>query len=429
MFWLYFVGGLGITALTGLPIGIGLGLTGMAILHFEAGGATSLAVTAVWNVLTDFTLSSVPLFMFMGDLMMESGLSRRLYSGLAPLFHRVPGRLLHSNIAVCAMFGAVAGTSTSTAAAVGTVAYPELTRRGYDRPAVVASLAAGGTLGLLIPPSLSLLLYGATQQVSIGRLFLAGIIPGIMMAALFMAWIYINAKRNPGLTPNDGERPTLREQLTGLLGTWPLVVLVFACLGTVFLGWATPTEAAGLGVAAAIIVGFLFGELTLRKTWDAFLNSAIVFSSIVVVIIGSLILSQAVSILGLPGQVMQSVVDLGVSKYWVLVLVVVVYLILGCFFDGVSLMLLTIPLAYPVMTGMGFDPIWLGVIITILIEVGMLTPPVGMNLFVLAAITKHEVSLGRAAKAAVPYWLLLLAGVLILTLFPGIALWLPGMMG
>lgn len=429
MFWLYFVGGLGITALTGLPIGIGLGLTGLAILHFEAGGATSLAVTAVWNVLTDFTLSSVPLFMFMGDLMMKSGLSRRLYSGLAPLFHRVPGRLLHSNIAVCAMFGAVAGTSTSTAAAVGTVAYPELARRGYDKPGVVASLAAGGTLGLLIPPSLSLLLYGATQQVSIGRLFLAGIIPGLMMAGLFMLWIYISAKRNPNLTPTDGERPTLREQLLGLLGTWPLVVLVFACLGTVFLGWATPTEAAGLGVAAAIIVGFLFGELTLRRTWDAFLNSAIVFASIVLVIIGSLILSQAVSILGLPGQVMQGVVDLGVSKYWVLVLIVLVYLVLGCFFDGVSLMLLTIPLAYPVMTGMGFDPIWLGVVITILIEVGMLTPPVGMNLFVLTAITKHEVSLGSAARAAMPYWFLLLGGVLILTLFPGIALWLPGMMG
>ncbi len=425
MFWLYFVGGLGITALTGVPIGIGLALTGMAILHFEAGGATSLAVTAVWNVLTDFTLSSIPLFMFMGDLMMESGLSRRLYSGLTPFFHRLPGRLLHSNIVVCAMFGAVAGTSTSTAAAVGTVAYPELTRRGYDKPAVVASLAAGGTLGLLIPPSLSLLLYGATQQVSIGRLFLAGIIPGLMMAGLFMAWIYILAKRHPGLTPQGGDKPTLAEQVRGLLSTWPLVFLVFACLGTVFLGWATPTEAAGLGVAAAIIVGFLFGELTLEKTWNAFLNTTIVFSSIVLVIIGSLILSQAVSILGLPSQVMQAVVDLGVSKYWVLVLVVVTYLILGCFFDGVSLMLLTIPLAYPVMTGMGFDPIWLGVIITILIEVGMLTPPVGMNLFVLAAITKNEVSLGRAAKAAVPYWLLLLTGVLILTLFPGITLWLP----
>ena len=429
MFWLYFAGGLGITALTGVPIGIGLALTGMAILHFEAGGATSLAVTAVWNVLTDFTLSSIPLFMFMGDLMMESGLSRRLYSGLAPLFHRVPGRLLHSNIAVCALFGAVAGTSTSTAAAVGTVAYPELTRRGYDRPAVVASLAAGGTLGLLIPPSLSLLLYGATQQVSIGRLFLAGIIPGLMMGALFMAWIYISARRNPGLTPQGGERPTLGEQLRGLLGTWPLVVLVFACLGTVFLGWATPTEAAGLGVAAAILVGFLFGDLTLRRTWKAFLNTTIVFSSIVLVIIGSLILSQAVSILGLPSQVMQAVVDLGVSKYWVLVLVVITYLILGCFFDGVSLMLLTIPLAYPVMTGMGFDPVWLGVIITILIEVGMLTPPVGMNLFVLTAITKQEVTLGQAARAAIPYWLLLLSGVLILTLLPGIALWLPSMMG
>ena len=428
MFWLILTTGLLVTAFTGAPIGLGLALTGMAILHFLAGGANVLAVTSVWNVFTDFTLSSIPLFMFMGDVMLESGLSSKLYSGMTPLFQRIPGKLLHSNIAVCTLFGSVAGTSTSTAAAVGAVAYPELAKRGYDKRAVVASLAGGGTLGLLVPPSLSLLLYGATQGVSIGRLFLAGILPGFMIAAFFMAYIYVQNVRNPKLTPHSDERPTILEKLLGLLQTWPLFVLLFACMGTVFLGWATATEAAGLGVAAAIVTGFIWGELTWRRLWKAFLSSTIMFCSITMVILGSLILSQAVSILGLPQQVMQGIAGLGVSPYMVLVLVVLMYLVLGCFFDGVSLMLMTIPLAYPVMTGVGFDPIWLGVIITILIEVGMLTPPVGMNLFVLTAITNNEVTLGEAAKASIPYWLLLLFGVLVLTIFPGIALWPTGFM-
>jgi tripartite ATP-independent transporter DctM subunit len=428
MFWIILALGLLITAVTGAPIGLGLALTGMAILHFLAGGANVLAVTSVWNVFTDFTLSSIPLFMFMGDVMLESGLSGRLYSGMTPLFQRIPGKLLHSNIAVCTLFGAVAGTSTATAAAVGSVAYPELARRGYDKRAVVASLAGGGTLGLLVPPSLSLLLYGATQGVSIGRLFLAGIVPGLMIAAFFMIYIYIHSLRNPKLTPHSDDRPTLTEKIRGLLQTWPLFVLVFSCMGTVFLGWATATEAAGLGVAAAIVTGFIWGELTWKRLWNAFLGSTVMFCSITMVILGSLIMSQAVSILGLPQQVMKGIVDLGVSPYVVLLLIVAMYLVLGCFFDGVSLMLMTIPLAYPVMTGVGFDAVWLGVIITILIEVGMLTPPVGMNLFVLTAITNNEVTLAEAAKASVPYWMLLLFGVLVLTIFPGIALWAPGLM-
>lgn len=428
MFWAYLAAGLFVTAWTGLPIGIGLALTGLAILHFLAGGAELLAVTSVWNVFTDFTLSSIPLFMFMGDVMMESGLSTQLYSGMTPMFRRIPGKLLHSNIAVCTLFGSVAGTSTSTAAAVGAVAYPELVRRGYDKKEVVASLAGGGTLGLLIPPSLSLLLYGATQEVSIGRLFLAGTMPGFMIAGFFMVYIYWLARLRPEITPPVEERATLREKLVGLWQTWPLFVLLFACMGTVFLGWATPTEAAGLGVAAAIVTGFIWGELTWRKLWNAFLSSTAVFGSIALVILGSLILSQAISILGLPTQVMQAILSWELSRYWVLAVVVIMYLILGCFFDGVSLMLMTIPLAYPVMTGVGFDPVWLGVIITILIEVGMLTPPVGMNLFVLTAITNNEVTLGEAAKASIPYWLLLLFSVLVLTVFPQIALWLPSFM-
>lgn len=425
MVWLILVLGLLMTAWTGVPIGIGLALTGLAILHFVAGGAEALAVTAVWNVFTDFTFSAVPIYIFMGEILLVSGVSNRIYNAVTPFFHRIPGKLLHTNIVVCTMFGAVSGASTSTAAAIGSVAYPELRKRGYDRASVVGTLAAGGTLGLLIPPSLSLLIYGATQGVSIGRLFLAGVIPGLMLAGLFMVAIYVQNRHRPGLTPPDPGHGSVAEHLIGLLKIWPFTILVFAVLGTMYLGLATATEAAGLGVVASIVVGFAWGTLTWRKLWHAFLTATIVFGSIGLVVLGALVLAQALSILGVPQQVMSSISGTGLSPYAVLVFVVIVYLVLGCFFDGISLMLMTLPLVYPVMTGVGFDPVWTGVIITIMIEVGMLTPPVGMNLFVLVAITNGEVSLGEAARASLPFWMLMLLGVVILTFFPQIALVLP----
>lgn len=427
MVWLILCCGLLLTAWSGVPIGLGLALTGLAILHFVAGGAETLAVTAVWNVFTDFTFSAVPIYIFMGEILLVSGVSTRIYNAVAPFFGRIPGQLLHTNIVVCTMFGAVCGASTSTAAAVGSVAYPELRRRGYDRPAVVATLAAGGTLGLLIPPSLSLLIYGATQNVSIGRLFLAGILPGLMLAVMFMAAIYVIAGRSPGLTPSGDAAVAWRTRLAGLVRIWPFGFLVFAVLGTMYLGLATATEAAALGVAAAILVGFTWGELTLMRLWQAFLTATVVFGSIGLVVLGALVLAQSLSILGVPQQVMSAIAGMGLSKYFVLLLVVVVYLVLGCFFDGISLMLMTLPLVFPVMMGVGFDPVWTGVIVTIMIEIGMLTPPVGMNLYVLVAITNGEVNLGQAARAALPFWLLLLAGVGVLTLAPGIALVLPNL--
>jgi len=429
MVWLLLLAGLALTAWSAAPIGLGLALTGFAILRFAANGAEPLAILSVWNVFTAFEISSIPLFMFMGDLMTESGLSRQLYRGMAPMFRRITGKLLHTNIAVCAIFGSVAGTSTSTAAAVGTVAYPELKRLGYDKRQVVASLAGAGTLGLLIPPSLSLVIYGATQQVSIGRLFLAGIVPGIMIALFFMIYIWVLCLRNPGLTPPGYGRASWGEILRGIGDMWSLVVLLFACMGTVLLGWATATEAAALGVVAAILIGVVFGELTLAKIWQAFFSSTVMFGAIGLVMMGALILAQALSILGLPQQRAQIIADAGLTKYWVLLAVVVVYLILGCFFDGVSMMLMTLPLVFPVMTGLGFDAVWLGVIITILVEIGMLTPPVGTNLFILSAITGNEVSLGDAATASVPYWLILLGSVALLTVFPDIALALTWIMG
>ncbi|MBB4002614.1 TRAP transporter large permease [Aurantimonas endophytica] len=425
MVWWILLAGFAITAITGVPIGIGLALTGMAILQFVVGNATDLAVNAVWNVFTDFTLSAVPLFIFMGEIMLVSGVSGKLYSAVAPLFTRVPGKLLHTNIAVSALFGAVSGASTSTAAAIGSVAYPELEKRGYKPSVVVGTLAAGGTLGLLIPPSLSLLIYGATQQVSIGQLFLAGLVPGLMLAVMMMLYIGIVTSRTAGVVPDDGERVGLRPALRLLLPIWPIGFLIFAVLGTIYTGLATPTEAAGLGVAAAVILGFLWGDLTGHKLWNAFVHSVQVFVSIGVVMLGALILAQAISILGLPLEVMSWIESMNLTPIMVLVLVSVFYLVLGCFFDGISLMLMTLPIVFPVMTGVGFDPVWLGVIITILIEIGMLTPPVGMNLYVLTGITGNRVTLLQAAYASTPFWILLLLGVVILTVFPSIVLFLP----
>lgn len=425
MSWALLASALLISVSTAAVLGAALGLTGLLLLHFQAGGATGLAVTAVWNVFTDFTLSAVPLFILLGDILLASGISTRIYNGLSPLFHRVPGKLLHTNIAVSTVFGAVSGSSTSTAAAIGSVGYPELSRRGYDRATVVGSLAAGGTLGLLIPPSLSLLIYGATQNVSIGKLFLAGIIPGILLALFFSFYLMVADKLKPGLTPVETEKPGFAEIMRGLLQIWPLPLLIFCVLGTIYLGFATPTEAAGLGVVVALVLGFTWGDLNLARLWNALMSSTLVFGAIAMVMVGTLILAQAVSILGMPRELVGMITDMGLSKYTVLLMIILVYLVLGCFFDGISLLLMTLPITFPIMMGMGFDPIWFGVIVTILMEIGMITPPVGLNLFVLVTITGKEVDLGEAAWATVPFWLIMLATVGLFTLFPEIVLFLP----
>ncbi len=425
MIWTILALGLVFIAVTGMPIGIGLALVGFIILHIFADGLNVIAVTAVWQVFTDFTLSAIPLFILLGEILLVSGISGRLYNAIAPIFERVPGRLLHTNIAVCAVFGAVNGASMSTAAAVGSVAYPELRQRGYDRNFTVATLAAGGTLGILIPPSLSLLIYGATQGVSIGKLFMAGVVPGIMMACLFSLFIWLMALFRSEITPVAAVSYTLREKLLLLTSIWPITILILAIMGSIYLGFATPTESAGLGVVAAMIIGFTWGDLTWRKLVQSLISATFTFASISVIVLGALILAQALSITGLPLEVMNAIVAMDLSRYEVLAVIGVVYLILGCFFDGISLQLMTLPIVYPVLTGLGFDAVWLGVAITIMIEIGMLTPPIGINLFVLSAITKGEVPLGKAAISATPFWLLLVFGAIIITVFPQVALFLP----
>ncbi len=424
-FWGLLVGSLVALASSGLALGAALGLTGLLILHFLANGSTYVAVDAVWNVLNSFTLSAIPLFIMLGEIMLRSGVSERIYAALMPLFQHVPGGLLHTNIAVCTLFGAVSGSSLSTAAAVGSVAYPEMTERGYDRRMVVASLAGGGTLGLLIPPSLSLLIYGALTETSIGRLFLAGLVPGLLFAAMFMLYILLRCLARPELAPGSDAAAGFRTILLKLLSLWPFLMLILAIMGSIAFGLATPTEAAGIGVIATTIVGGFWGNLTLKTLIRSIYAAVLLFASIAFVVMGATILAQAVSLLGIPQSILEAVraADLGPLK--VLVLVVLIYLVLGCFFDGLSLMIMTLPIVAPLMVGIGYDAIWLGIIITILIEIGQVTPPVGLNLSVLVSVTKEQVTLGDAAVATIPYWLILLAGIAGLAMLPQIALFLP----
>ena len=424
-FWGLLVGGLVVFAGSGLALGAALGFTGLLILHFLAGGSTFVAVDAVWNVLNSFTLSAIPLFIILGEIMLRSGVSERIYTALVPLFQRIPGGLLHTNIAVCTLFGAVSGSSLSTAAAVGSVAYPEMTERGYDRRMVVASLAGGGTLGLLIPPSLSLLIYGALTETSIGRLFLAGLLPGLLFAAMFMLYIFLRCLSRPDLSPRSDTVAGVATILLKLFGLWPFLLLILAIMGSIAFGFATPTEAAGVGVIATIVVGRFWGNLTLKTLLESFYAAILLFASIAFVVMGATILAQAVSLLGVPQSILEAVRAAELGPLQVLTLVVLIYLVLGCFFDGLSLMIMTLPIVVPLMVGLGYDAIWLGVIITILIEIGQVTPPVGLNLSVLVSVTKEKVSLGEAAVATIPYWLILLAGIACLAMLPQIALFLP----
>ena len=426
--WLTLIGGIVIIAGSGVALGVALGITGLIILYFFSNGATSLAIDAIWGVFNSFTLSAVPMFILLGEILLRSGISEKAYSAFAPLFRKVPGGLLHTNIAVCTLFGAVSGSSLSTAAAVGSVAYPEMSKRGYEKDTVVGSLAGGGTLGLLIPPSLSFIIYGALTETSIGKLFAAGIIPGFLVAAMFMLYLLLKCIRNPAIAPRDPNVSSFWEIFVGFKQIWPLLALIFSVIGTIVGGLATPTEAAGVGVVLAVVISTVWGDLTFTKLIDALYNSVLLFSSVGFLVLGATILAQSVSILGLPQQILETVAEAGFGAYGVLLVVVLIYLILGCFFDGLSLMIMTLPVVFPLLTGLGFDPIWIGVIITIVIEIGQITPPVGLNLSVLTALTKNEVSLGRVAIATVPYWLIHLLAILILTIFPIIALYLPNLL-
>lgn len=428
MFWPIFATSLALTIGSGAFLGAALGLTGLLLLQFAAGGAVSLAMDAVWNTISSFTMSAIPLFVLMGNVLKTSGVSTRIYTAMNPLFCRIPGGLLHTNIAVCTVFGAVSGTSMTTAAAVGSVAYPELTKRGYDKSMVAGSLAGGGTLGILIPPSITLIIYGVLTETSIGRLFVAGVLPGLVLAVGFMIYIYIHCRINPNLVAPVKEYPSWGYTFISLLKIWPLTILIAAVMGSILMGFATPTEAAAVGAAAAIVMGFVWGDLEWSTFWSTFRNTVLMWGALGFVVVGALILGNAVAILAIPQSLLEILQQSEMGRWQIIIIISLMYVVLGAFFDGFSMMIMTLGIITPLLTNFEYDPVWIGIYITVMVEISMITPPVGLNLFVLMTVTDREVSMLSMARSSIPYWLILLAGVILLMLVPEIVMYLPNLL-
>jgi len=429
MFWIPVLALAGML-LSGLMVGICLGMTGVIFLYFFGGGATALqsAVIGVWNLLYNFSLSALPLYLLLAELFVVTGLASRSYTAIAPLFERFPGKLLLSNVVIDAMFGAVVGTSMATAATVGGIAYPELSKRGYNRRTLVGNLAGAGTLGSFVPPSLGLIIYGSWVQISVGSCFVASLFPALVTIGLFMIYVMVHAKIQPDIAPSAGEVTPLARALIGTIGVWPLLILMFCILGTIYLGLATPTEAAGLGILGAIILSIPFRMVSFKKIYSALLSAVSICGMVFFIMVGASIFSISVSVIGLPRYVILSVQELGLAPIVVVLFVYVLYLILGCFFDFVSMLLMTLPFTFPLMMSIGADPLWFAIVLVITGEMGLITPPVGMNLYVLQGVTRGEVSLGEVARGSIPYFLMLGVSLGLITIFPQLCTWLPTQM-
>ena len=421
------LGALAIFLMVGQWTAFALGIVGVLIIVLSKGyiGLQGLS-SVVWNNANSYILIAVPMFLLMGEVILRSGVSKFFYAGVATLLRRLPGGLLHANIVSCAIFSAVSGSSVATAASVGTVAIPELLRAGYQPRAVFGSLAAGGTLGILIPPSIVMVLYAALVEESVGRLFIAGILPGILMSAVFMLYIAILLIRKPHIAPARdkldlsagvrSERP--------LLDVLPIVVLLTGVLGGIYAGITTPTEASAVGAAGALVLAAAYRTLTWQVFRDAVMSTVKTTCMVAMIIIGAQILSTALTFSGVSRELSEWVLTLGLSKFEFFLMLVVLYVILGCFVDGISMIYMTLPVLLPIIKVVGFDLIWLGIIITILIELGQITPPVGLNLFTIHGISGGA-KFSEVVAGSFPYVFLMLGVIAMLWVWPEIALWLP----
>jgi len=422
---------LGGLLLGGVWIGAALALTGVVILYFFGGGYSSLVAipVATWNTLFNFPLVAIPLYIFLGEAFVFSGLAGKSYTAVSPLFERFPGKLLLTNVAICGMFGAVLGSSMATAATVSSIAYPELSKRGYNRTALVGNLAGAGTLGSFVPPSIGLIIYGAWVEVSVGGCFMAAVFPALVTVGLFMLYIMISCIVRPGLVPaGSGERVPLSRALIATKGVWPILILIFSIMGIIYLGIATPTEAGGVASVITIIMALIFGNFNFKAFFNALITTARICGMLFFIIVGAVIFSISVSVIGLPRQVVVFIGEAGLSPIAIILLVYLLYLILGCFIDFISMLVMTLPFIFPIVTNLGYDPFWFGTVLVITGEIGLLTPPVGMNLYVLQGITLGKVSLGEIAKGALPYFFMLGVTLGLITLFPELCTWLPTVM-
>ncbi len=413
--------------LGGMWIPFAIGISGITYLVYSDGWDALRALGLVaWGGMNSFTLTAIPLFILMAELLLKSGISDRVYRSLAILVRRLPGGLLQTNIAGCAVFSAISGSSVATAAAIGTVALPQLQERSYDRSMATGSLAAGGTLGILIPPSIAMILYGTFTEVSIAKLFAAGLLPGILLALSFMCYIAVTAIRKPEVAPREAVSASAATILRTVADLLPFVVLIFTVLGGIYFGLVTPTESAALGCAMSIVVCRIWGKLDIKVFRSALQHSIMVTGSVMFIVLAAFIFSYAVAIGGLAINLTQWLVSLDLSKFGFIFALVIMYTVLGCLVESIGMLVITVPLLFPVLLQYGIDPIWFGVILVLLIELGQITPPLGINLFVIQGIARCN--LGEVVRGALPYYLIILAFVALLAWVPEIALWLPNNM-
>ena len=408
-------------------VGISLFLVGMGgFFFFSDVSFGSILSNVAWNNTSGSAMMALPFFIWMGEILFRSRISSDLFRGLAPWMDAIPGRLIHVNVMACTFFAAVSGSSAATTATVGKITVPELERRGYDHDLSIGSLAGAGTLGFMIPPSMMMLVYGIIGDVSIGKLFIAGFIPGFMIAFMFCAYILIRCLVTPALAPRAEDHFTWTDRIRAIPAIAPVIILIFFVLGSIYLGWATPTEAGALGVVGALF----FAALTRSLSWEVFevslVNSVKTSCMIMLIVMGASYLSNVMGFLGITRALTEFVVSMQLSPYMLIFWLTILYLFLGCLVDGFSMIVMTAPLVLPLIEAAKFDPVWFGIYLVVIIELAQVTPPVGFNLFVISGLSNDD--LFKIAKAAFPFFFIMLLATMLLTVFPEIALYLPSKM-
>ena len=415
--------------LLGAGVWIGIGLLGVAWIAMElfttrpVGDA--MAVT-VWGSASSWTLTALPLFIWMGEILFRTKLSEDMFKGLAPWVSKIPGRLLHTNIIGCTIFAAVSGSSAATCATIGKMTLPELQKRGYPDDITIGSLAGAGTLGLLIPPSIIMIVYGVASDTSITKLFIAGVFPGLLLASLFMGYVIVWSLLNPEKIPLPDAEFTFTQKLYESRHLIPVVLLIALVLGSIYVGIATATEAAALGVVGALALSAVQGSMNWPTFKDSLMGATRLYCMIALILAGAAFLTLAMGYIGLPRHLAEWISGLGLSPFWLLFGLMIFYIILGCFLDGISMVVLTMGVILPTIQKAGIDPIWFGIFIVLVVEMAQITPPVGFNLFVLQGMTKREIT--YIARVAMPFFWLMVVAVLLIYFFPGIITWLPSHM-
>ena len=413
----------------GSGVWIGLTLSGVAWIGmqlFTARPAGDAMAVTIWGASSSWTLTALPLFILMGEILFRTRLSEDMFRGLAPLLGRIPGRLLHTNVLGCTIFAAVSGSSAATCATIGKMTLPELQRRGYPEGIVIGSLAAAGTLGLLIPPSIIMIVYGVTAEVSIAKLFIAGVIPGIILAGLFSGYIVVWSLLNRKWIPVEVDTMTFAQKFREFWRLGPVVLLIIAVLGSIYLGIATATEAAAVGVLGALILSAVQGSLNWKSFSEALMGATRLYCMIAFILAGAAFLTLSMGYIGLPRHLAEWIGTLGLSKFELIMVIMVFYIVLGCFLDGISMIVLTMGVILPTIVGAGIDLIWFGIFLVLVVEMAQITPPVGFNLFVLQGMTKKPLS--YIAWVAMPMFFLMIFAALIFYHFPQTITWLPSKM-